>query len=310
MILQSQGAIIAGPSSAHGATRPETPLNRFDYNEAFARTLGWVTEAEQSQLRQRRVAIAGLGGVGGVHLLTLTRLGIGKFNIADNDRFELVNFNRQAGATVDSIGRPKVDVMAAMAQAINPEVDIRKFGEGISADNLDTFLEDVDVYVDGLDFFAFDIRERTFAACYAKRIPAVTVAPIGMGAAMLNFLPGRMTFEQYFQFKGASDSEKALRFLLGVSPAMLHRRYLVDPSRVNLKEQYGPSTPMACEICAGIAGTQVLKILLKRGKVLAAPRGIHFDAYTYRLANTWRPRGNKNLVQRLLLAMARRQFRR
>jgi len=83
-------------------------LNRFDYNEAFARTLGWVTEAEQSQLRQRRVAIAGLGGVGGVHLLTLTRLGIGKFNIADNDRFELVNFNRQAGATVDSIGRPNV----------------------------------------------------------------------------------------------------------------------------------------------------------------------------------------------------------
>ena len=86
----------------------------FDYRSAFSRNLGWVTEAEQERLRHRRVAIAGLGGVGGVHLLALTRLGIGKFHIADHDRFELVNFNRQAGATVDTLGRPKVDVMADM----------------------------------------------------------------------------------------------------------------------------------------------------------------------------------------------------
>jgi hypothetical protein len=119
-----------------------------------------------------------------------------------------------------------------------------------------------------------------------------------------------MSFEQYFGFKGASDNEKALRFLLGVSPAMLHRRYLVDPSRVNLKEQYGPSTAIACELCAGIAATQVLKLALGRGKVIAAPHGLHFDAYRNRLVHTWRPRGNRGLVQRLLLTMARRQFRR
>jgi molybdopterin/thiamine biosynthesis adenylyltransferase len=108
--------------------------------------------------------------------------------------------------------------MADMARAINPDLDVVKFPDGISASNLDAFLEGVDVFVDGLDFFAFEIREKTFAACYAKGIPAVTVAPIGMGAAMLNFLPGRMTFEQYFRFEGASEPEKALRFLLGVAP--------------------------------------------------------------------------------------------
>jgi molybdopterin/thiamine biosynthesis adenylyltransferase len=281
----------------------------FDYENAFSRNLGWVTEAEQEKLRRKRVAIAGLGGVGGVHLLTLTRLGIGKFHIADHDRFDLVNFNRQAGATLDTIGRPKVDVMADMARAVNPDLEIVKFPDGVSAANLDAFLAGVDVYVDGLDFFAFDIREQTFAACYEKRIPAVTVAPIGMGAAMLNFLPGRMTFEQYFGFEGAAAPEKALRFLLGVAPAMLHRRYLVDPSRVNFEEQFGPSTPMACEICAGVAATQVLKLLLGRGKVLAAPHGMHFDAYTHRLRRTHRRRGNKSLYQRLVLAIARRQFR-
>jgi tRNA A37 threonylcarbamoyladenosine dehydratase len=133
-------------------------LGRFGYNEAFSRNLGWVTQAEQQTLRHKRVAIAGLGGVGGSHLLTLTRLGIGRFSIADPDRFDLVNFNRQAGASVDTLGERKVDVMSAMARAINPEADIRVFDEGVSAANLDAFLDDVDVYVDGLDFFAFDAR--------------------------------------------------------------------------------------------------------------------------------------------------------
>jgi len=285
-------------------------VTAFDYDTAFSRNIGWLTEAEQERLRHKRIAIAGLGGVGGVHLMTLTRLGIGRFRIADGDTFDLVNFNRQAGATLDTVGRRKAEVMADMARRVNPELEIHTFSEGVTPGNLDAFLDNVDVYVDGLDFFAFDIRERTFAACYAKGIPAVTVAPIGMGAAMLNFLPGRMSFEQYFGFEGASEPEKALRFLLGVAPAMLHRRYLVDKTRVNFDKQYGPSTPMACELCAGVAATQVLKLLLGRGKILAAPRGAHFDAYTHRFVRTFRRRGNNGLYQRLALAIARRQFRR
>ena len=55
----------------------------FDYNEAFSRNIGWITEQEQGILKSKRIAIAGMGGVGGSHLLTLTRLGVGNFNIAD-----------------------------------------------------------------------------------------------------------------------------------------------------------------------------------------------------------------------------------
>src|SRR5712671_2169680 len=84
----------------------------FVYDEAFSRNIGWVTEWEQLALRHKRIAIAGMGGVGGFHLLTLVRFGIGAFNIADGDVFDLVNFNRQAGAMLDSIGRSKVAVMA------------------------------------------------------------------------------------------------------------------------------------------------------------------------------------------------------
>ena len=88
----------------------------------------------------------------------------------------------------------------------------------------------------------------------------------------------------------------------------LHRRYLVDPSAVNLGERRGPSTAMGCELCAGIAATEGLKILLNRGKVLAAPRGVHFDGYRNKLVHTWRPGGNNHPLQRLALKVGRRQL--
>jgi len=218
----------------------------FDYDQAFSRNIGWVTETEQQFLRTRCVAIAGLGGVGGSHLLTLTRLGM---------------------------GRPKVEVLEELARDINPELQIETFPRGISEDNMDEFLKDVDLYLDGL-------------------------------------LPGKMTFEEYFRLEGQPEQEQLLRFLLGLSPAMLQASYLVDDSRVDLSAHKGPSTAMACELCAGVAATQVLKILTKRGKVVAAPQGIHLDAYRNRLKTTWRPGGNRNPLQKIGLAIAKKRLSR
>lgn len=280
----------------------------FVYDRAFARNIGWVTPEEQQVLRNKRVAIAGGGGVGGVHLLTLARLGIAKFHIADFDRFDIANFNRQVGANMDTIGEPKVEVMADMARAINPEIEVKTFPEGINTANLDAFLEGVDLYVDGLDFFAFDIRRQTFARCAQLGIPATTVAPLGMGAALLNFIPGKMSFEEYFQWGDLPEVDKAVRFVVGLAPAGLHRPYLVMPSAVSFNARRGPSTIMACQICAGIAGTEALKILLGRGEVRAAPYGMQFDAYRNKIALTWRPGGNRNPLHRLMIAVGKRQL--
>lgn len=279
----------------------------FSYRDAFSRNIGWVTAAEQEQLRGRRVAIAGMGGVGGVHLLTLARLGIGAFHIADFDHFDIANFNRQVGASMSTLGQPKAEVLAQMARDINPEADIALFSDGVNEANLAAFLSGADLYVDGLDFFAFAARQATFAACERLSIPAVTAAPLGMGAAVLTFLPGQMSFEYYFCWGARSVEEKALRFLVGLAPAGLHGAYLVDPSAINLKEQRGPSTIMGCQLCAGIAATEALKILLGRGQVVAAPHGQHFDAYRNKLVRTWRPGGNRHPLQRLAMLLIKRR---
>jgi molybdopterin/thiamine biosynthesis adenylyltransferase len=280
----------------------------FDYAEAFSRNLGWVTQEEQARLRGKRVAIAGLGGVGGMHLLSFARLGVGAFTLAEGDHFELANFNRQSGAVCSTIGRSKLQVLIDMARDINPQLEIRAFPEGVTRANIDQFLLGADLYADGLDYFAFAARSLTFAACARLGVPATTAAPLGMGAALLNFLPGKMTFEDYFGFEGQSEAEQALRFLLGLSPAMLQRTYLVDRERVNFAERRGPSTVIACELCAGVVTAEGLKILLQRGPVLAAPWVIHFDAYRNLLRRSWRPWGYRNPLQRLARAIARRQL--
>lgn len=280
----------------------------FDYFAAFSRNLGWVTAGEQEVLRSKRVAIAGMGGVGGSHLMTLARLGIGAFNIADIDTFELANFNRQAGANIHTLERPKVEVLEEMARSVNPELDIRVFPDGVQEGNIEHFLDDVDVYVDGLDFFAVEARRGVFAACEQRRIPAVTAAPLGMGAAVLTFLPGKMTFERYFGLEGRTEHEQLLRFFIGLAPAGLQQGYLVDPGSIDLPNHRGPSTSMGCELCAGIASTQVLKILLKRGGLLAAPHALQYDAYRNTVAHTWRPGGHRNPLQWLAITLARRKL--
>jgi molybdopterin/thiamine biosynthesis adenylyltransferase len=285
-------------------------VTNFDYHTAFSRNIGWLTPTEQELLRIKTVAIAGLGGVGGIHVLTLARLGIGAFKLADFDVFELQNFNRQVGASLQHLGRKKLEVLVSMARAINPELAIHEFPKGINATNVGNFLEGVDLYMDGLDFFAVETRRQVFATCSERGIPAITAAPLGMGVALLNFLPGKMTFEEYFRLEDQPEDEQLLRFLLGLSPAMVQQRYLLDPSAVNFAEHRGPSTSLACELCAGVAAGQAVKILLQRGNVVAAPRSLHFDAYCNRLVRTWLPWGNYNPLQRLKLSIARRRFTR
>lgn len=281
----------------------------FEYERGFSRNIGWVTVAEQARIRGARVAVAGLGGVGGAHVLTLARLGISRFNISDFDHFEIHNFNRQAGASMGTLGQPKVEVLARMASDINPEAEVKSFPIGVNAENLDEFLKDVDVYVDAIDFFAIEARRMVFAACHARGIPALTTAPLGMGVSLLYFDPKGMSFEEYFRLEGFDQQEQYARFIAGLSPAMLQRHYLVAPEAVNFQERRGPSTMMACELCAGVMGTEVLKVLLGRGAVKRAPWAMQFDAYRQQLSFTWRPFGNANPLQQLLLMLIRPQLR-
>ncbi len=214
------------------------------------------------------------------------------------------------GASRPTLGRPKAAVLAEMARDVNPELDLRILDEGVRPDNLDHFLDGVDLFVDGLDFFTLDIRARVFARCAQLGIPAITAAPIAMGTAFLVFMPGKMTFEEYFRLDGQTTEDQRVNFLIGLTPRTLQRPYLMDFWRLDLAGQRGPSTSAACQLCAGVAATEAVKILLQRGPIRAAPHYHQFDAYRGKWVVGWMPGGNANPVQRVRRALVKRALNR
>ena len=291
---------------------PETPsLNdntSWSYDTAFCRNRGLINTAEQEKLRNSRVAIAGMGGVGGIHLVTLARLGIGTFHISDPDCFELANFNRQYGATTNSLGRSKAEEMAKTASAINPQADLRVFTEAITQENIDKFLDGIDVLVDGIDFFAIEARRLVFREARLRGIWTVTAGPIGFSTAWLVFDPRGMSFDEYFDVHDGMDRwEQIIAFAAGVAPRSTHLPYL-DFSAVDPQSGRGPSAGLACQLCAGVAAAETLKILIGRGPIRSAPYFSQFDAYRGVLRTGRLRWGNRHPMQRLKRWYLRRRL--
>lgn len=284
----------------------------FNYDSAFTRNHGWFRASDQNLLRQKRIAIPGLGGVGGHHLHGLLRLGFEKFNLADPDIFEIQNFNRQQGASCDTMGESKLKVAEEFARSINPGVDIRGFDEGVTLSNMAEFLKDVDLVVDSLDLFVMDIRIPLYEMAHKKGIPVVTAGPFGMGTSVMAFNPQGMSFSNYFDLlkPNLTLEAKIIRFLAGITPSLMHRSYLREPGAVDLFAQKLPSLNIGCFAASAAVGSMVVKILLEPGNsdIRWAPRGFHIDFNLHKCKRFYRPWGNRNPLQWLKIKAYHRFF--
>lgn len=274
----------------------------YSYERAFSRNLGWVNDIEQEKIRNTVVGIPGLGGVGGHHVHALARLGFSKFKIADFDDFDLHNFNRQVGANMDTIGKTKIEVTEKMIKSINPEAEVTLFDKGINADNAEEFLAGTDLILDSIDLYVLDLRELLYGRAHELGIPVVTAAPLGMGTSVLAFVPGKMGFNEYFNLKKDDDNlVKVAKFLAGVAPRPHHLRYLKYREYVNINERKVPSLHVGVTTSTSAITAVCLKLVLNRGKVIAAPRGYHVDFYLNKWKNFYIPFGNKNPIQKVII---------
>jgi len=280
----------------------------FTRTTAFSRNLGLLTQQEQNAMNGLCVAIPGLGGVGGIHVATLTRIGIGRFHLADLDTFEVANFNRQFGATLETVEQAKVAITADWVASVNPEAEVVTFPEGIDAGNIDAFLDGADVVVDGLDFFALDARRLLFREAARRGLYVITAGPIGFSCAMLVFDPNGISFDDYFDIHDGMDVfEQRLRFGVGLTPRATQLTYL-DLDHVDLRSGRGPSLALATDLCAGMATTEVVRILLRRGRPRCAPHYVQFDPYRRIYKRGYMPWGNRNPIQRTKLWYLRRKL--
>jgi len=113
--------------------------------DRFSRTNMLLGDESMERLSRARVAVFGIGGVGGYVCEALVRSGIGHFDIIDNDTVSITNLNRQIIAVTDTVGRYKTDVMRERMLSINPDADIRVHTCFFLPENADEF-----------DFSAYD----------------------------------------------------------------------------------------------------------------------------------------------------------
>ena len=139
----------------------------------FSRTALVVGQGAIEKLQASRVAIFGIGGVGGYVAEALARSGVGCFDLIDNDTVALTNLNRQIIATHDTIGQPKVQVMAERIHAINPEAVVHVHQCFFLPENAHEFdFAQYDYVVDAVDTVAAKIA--IIMAAKAANVPVIS----------------------------------------------------------------------------------------------------------------------------------------
>lgn len=121
-------------------------------DDQFSRTRLLLGDDGIEKLKNARVAVFGVGGVGGYAVEALARAGVGSLDLIDNDTVACSNLNRQIIATHDTIGKLKVDVAADRVHAINPDCTVRVYRTFYLPENKDQFdFSQYDYVVDAID---------------------------------------------------------------------------------------------------------------------------------------------------------------
>ncbi len=149
--------------------------------EQFARTGMLLGEEAMEKLFSARVAVFGLGGVGGYAVEALARSGIGTLDLIDPDRVDATNINRQILATWQTVGRLKVDIAAERIRAINPKAEVFTYPIFFLPDTAEQF--DFSVYdyvVDAID----TVTGKLELVCRAQEAGTPIISCMGAGNKM------------------------------------------------------------------------------------------------------------------------------
>ena len=139
----------------------------------------------QEKLRASRVLVIGAGGLGCPAALYLAAAGVGRLSLADSDKVDLTNLQRQILYRTDTVGTPKAEAARNASRAINPDVDIVPIPVRVKAAELDLLVRECDMVLDCSDNFA--TRHAVNRACVAHRKPLVSGAAIRFDAQLMVF---------------------------------------------------------------------------------------------------------------------------
>jgi molybdopterin-synthase adenylyltransferase len=239
-----------------GKTIEVTALQNSVLPERYLRNFRSLSPRDQIQLLQSKVAIVGVGGLGGTVLEWLARVGVGHLKLIDGDRFEDHNLNRQVLCTQDRLGAAKVRAAAERACRVNNSLTVEAHAEFLTHKNAQRLVSNCHVVVDCLD----NIQTRFIVETAAKNagVPLVSAAVAGLTGHVTTVFP----------------QDKGLELIYG--PA------------AELKISKGAETtlgnlPQTVGLIASIESAEVIKVLLGHDQDLLRDKMLMMDleSHTY-----------------------------
>ncbi len=174
-------------------------------------------EEGQEKLKKARIFIAGAGGLGSPIAIYLAAAGAGTIRIADHDRVELSNLNRQVLHCDEDIGKDKAESAAMKLEKLNPDIKIEAIAETITEDNVSQLVGDSHLIVDAMD--NLPTRYLLNRTAVEKKIPFFHGAVYGFEGRALTVIPGKSACLNCV-YHGATVTPEKFP-VIGITPAVI-----------------------------------------------------------------------------------------
>jgi molybdopterin/thiamine biosynthesis adenylyltransferase len=181
----------APPSRSSGLTSEERA--RYDRQLPYLALAGRDAESTQRRLRNARVTILGVGGLGSWALCGLACAGVGHVRLVDHDTIDISNLNRQLLYRREDVGRRKVEAAAEAIAAFSPSMVVEPVSERVNgADDVARRIEGADLLVATADWPVYDLARWINRACLVAGIPWITAGQVPPRIRIgPTYLPGR-----------------------------------------------------------------------------------------------------------------------
>ena len=221
--LSDGDSVYILPAVAGGAKLTNEDLQRYS-RQIMLEEIGFTG---MEKLRDSKICVIGVGGIGNPIVTQLTAMGIGKLKIVDRDVIEISNLHRQHLYTENDIGKVKVEVAVERLKGINPTVEIEAVPVSVSKYTAESIIKGFDVVIDALD--SVDARYALNDACIKFDIPFIYAGALGMLGSVCTILPNKSACLRCI-FPALAEDDMPTCSTEGVHPSIL---YLVSGVQVS-----------------------------------------------------------------------------